>query len=159
MQNPKKKKPKLRYILFGILGVFLILVCYLFFHDPGIPVNTWKPDDRFSVQDSQRTVIDPAVLLSLDIAPYKNPETVQVRDGWVYAAVEGGNIIRIREHQVFPPGIVQSQIPGGSCPPVFLGQHTDTAVPGRPGFHQFPGFIRGPVHHAKNLRIGPDLGT
>lgn len=97
MQNPKKKKPKLRYILFGILGVFLFLVCYLFLHDPGIPVNTWRPDDQFSVQDYQRTVIDPAVLLSLDIAPYKNPETVQVRDGWVYAAVEGGSIIRIRE--------------------------------------------------------------
>ncbi len=91
------KQHRKRAVLLCIPAILLIYICYLFLHDPGVPVNTWIPDENFNVSESDPDSPDSSVLLSLDIAPYKNPETIRLYDGWLYAAVEGGDIIRLRQ--------------------------------------------------------------
>ena len=88
---------KARTALIAILAVLILCGGYLFLHDPGIPICTWVPDEAFSVTDDQSTRVDASALHYLDIAPYKNPEMIQLYDGWLYAAVDGGTIIRLHE--------------------------------------------------------------
>ena len=91
------KMKKARTALIAILAVLILYIGYLFLHYPGIPICTWVPDEAFSVTDDQSTRVDASALHYLDIAPYKNPETIQLYDGWLYAAVDGGTIIRLHE--------------------------------------------------------------
>ena len=81
-----------------VIGGFL----YLILHDPGYRLGTWAPrgkDVAVSTEGGAAfpAATSPAELAYLDIAPYRNPETIAYRDGWLYASVEGGSIIRIRE--------------------------------------------------------------
>ncbi len=75
------KKRRIITALLAVLSVLLLYGGYLFLHDPGIPVGTWVPDEAFSVTDEQRTSVDTSALHYLDIAPYTNPETIQLHDG------------------------------------------------------------------------------
>ena len=68
---------------------------YLVLHDPGYRVGTWAPLNAGSAAPPATT--SPGELAYLDIAPYRNPETIVYRDGWLYASVDGGSIIQIRE--------------------------------------------------------------
>lgn len=91
------KKKQAMTALLVVLALLLLYSGYLFLHDPGIPVGTWVPDEAFSVTNDQSARVDASALHYLDIAPYKNPETIQLHDGWLYAAVDGGTIIRLHE--------------------------------------------------------------
>ncbi len=91
------KKRKLWIIPLAVLAVLLAGILYLLCHDPGVPVGTWTPDEAYSVTEEKTTRVEASELRYLNIAPYQNPETIRLRDGWLYAAVDGGSIIRLRE--------------------------------------------------------------
>ena len=81
-----------------VVGGFL----YLALRDPGYRVGTWTPRGKGGAASAEGGAEFPAAtapgeLSYLDIAPYRNPETIVYRDGWLYASVDGGSIIRIRE--------------------------------------------------------------
>ncbi len=91
-------KKRIIWILpLAVLLVLLGAVAYLLCHDPGVPVGTWTPDEAYSVTEEKTTRVDADALRFLSIAPYRSPETIRLRDGWLYAAVDGGSIIRLRE--------------------------------------------------------------
>lgn len=92
-----KKKRTGIFILFGFLLICIAYVLHLCIHDPGIPINAWTPNDSFSVRDAEITVIPSEELQYLELSTYKNPETIRFYNGWLYAAVDGGRIIRLRE--------------------------------------------------------------
>ncbi len=91
------RKFKPRYILYALLVLVLAFVLYLLVHDPGVPINTWTPDGNFSITEEQKNIIGNDKLRYLDISPYKDPETIQIHNGQIYAAVDGGSIIRLNE--------------------------------------------------------------
>ncbi len=91
------RKHKIRNTLCAIAVVIIVIAAYLCLHNPGAAIGTWVPDENFSVRDEEATVIEAEKLLSLNISPYKDPETIQLSGEWIYAAVEGGEIIRLKE--------------------------------------------------------------
>lgn len=91
------KTKKARTALLAVLAVLILYIGYLLLHNPGIPIVNWVPDEAFSVTDKQSTRVEASALHFLNIAPYKNPETIQLHGSWLYAAVDGGTIIRLHE--------------------------------------------------------------
>ena len=76
-----------------LVGGLVTYIGYLFLHpvtpapQPYTPVTETMP---LTTAGSTQT-------RALDLAPYKNPVCVTFRDGWLYAAVDGNQIIRVRE--------------------------------------------------------------
>ena len=92
--------------LFPVIAVLAAcLACgtlYLCLHDPGYRIGTWAPRGKDIAASAKGSAAFPAAfspgeLSYLDTAPYRNPETIVYHDGWLYASVDGGIIIRIRE--------------------------------------------------------------
>lgn len=96
--------PGVRRLRRVIVALVTCLVCgalYLCLHDPGHRVGTWVPAEDITASAEGGSAFpaatSPGELAYLDIAPYRNPETIVYHDGWLYASVEGGSIIRIHE--------------------------------------------------------------
>lgn len=80
-------------VVFG--GAAALYLLYLFFgplpYAPQIhPVTTWI-SSAAEVPAGTPTAAD-----GLDISPYRDPVCIAEQDGWLYAAVDGGTVIRIR---------------------------------------------------------------
>lgn len=92
-----KHKLKLwQKILLTLTGVVALLLGYLTLKPSPYPALPYeKSDGSFNTQFQE-----PEKLTSiqyLDIAPYTKPEMVVVKNGWVYASVDGSKLIRLKE--------------------------------------------------------------
>ena len=97
----KKQKTKsrggkvLKWVLLALLACIIVYALYLCLHTPKNLGESW------TARSSENALMDQAKgvgeLKSIDISPYKNPETTVYRDGYLYSSVEGGIIIRCRE--------------------------------------------------------------
>ena len=80
-------------VVFG--GALVLYVLYLFlwplpYAPQTHPVTEWQ-EEAVSAAADDLTAAD-----GLDISPYRNPVSAAQQDGWLFAAVDGGKVIRIR---------------------------------------------------------------
>lgn len=95
MRSRRLRKRHIIYLV--IAAVLLVAFCYVAIRMARAVAQTWDAPvyQGLQVPFSENNALDS--MQFLEIAPYSEPETVLVRDGWVYASVKGGILIRLRE--------------------------------------------------------------
>lgn len=87
-----------KYVLKIVLGVIALIALYVVFlavKPSAYPIHTWTPKTTMNAQFSSPKSLNNVQYL--DISPYEAPEMVVIKNGWLYASVDGGTIIRLKE--------------------------------------------------------------